>query len=63
MPPADAAAILAREVIAGNCPLKKWDHATEQWIARLNFAAAHFPELELPPIGEGERALLIEQIC
>jgi ATP-dependent RNA helicase HrpB len=63
VPPHEAASLLAREVIAGNCPLKKWDHATEQWIARLNFAAAHFPELELPPIGEAERALLIEQIC
>lgn len=62
--PADAAAaILAQEVMAGNCPLKKWDHAIEQWIARLNFAAAAFPELELPPIGEADRALLIEQVC
>jgi len=62
--PADAAAaILAQEVMAGNCPLKKWDHAMEQWIARLNFAAAAFPELELPPIGEADRALLIEQVC
>jgi ATP-dependent helicase HrpB len=50
-------------VIAGNCPLKNWDHSVEQWIARLNFAAAAFPKLELPPIGEAERALLIEQIC
>ncbi len=58
-----AAALLAREVVAGNCPLKKWDHAVEQWIARLNFAAAAFPALELPPVGEDDRALLIEQIC
>jgi len=63
VPPGEAAAILAREVIAGNCPLKNWDHAVEQWIARLNFAAAAFPELKLPPIGETDRALLIEQIC
>jgi ATP-dependent RNA helicase HrpB len=63
VPRVKAAAILAREVMAGTCPLKKWDHAVEQWIARLNFAAAAFPELELPPIGEADRALLIEQIC
>jgi ATP-dependent RNA helicase HrpB len=63
VPAAEAAAILAREVMAGNCPLKKWDHAVEQWIARLNFAATAFPELELPPIGEADRALLIEQVC
>ena len=60
---AEAAALLAREVIAGSCPLKKWDHAVEQWIARLNFAAKTFPELELPPIEESGRALLIEQVC
>jgi len=63
VPPAKAAAILAHEVIAGACPLKNWDHAIEQWIARLNFAAKAFPELELPPIAETDRALLIEQIC
>ncbi len=63
VPTGQAATLLAREVMAGNCPLKKWDHAVEQWIQRLNFAAAAFPELELPPIGEEDRALLIEQIC
>ena len=63
VPADEAAALLAREVMAGNCPLKQWDHAIEQWIARLNFAAAAFPELGLPPIGEEERILLIEQIC
>ncbi|MDQ3200182.1 MAG: ATP-dependent helicase HrpB [Verrucomicrobiota bacterium] len=63
VPAAEAAALLAREVMAGTCPLKKWDHAVEQWIARLNFAARAFPELELPPIGDSDRALLIEQVC
>ena len=63
VPAAEAAALLAREVMAGSCPLKKWDHAIEQWIARLNFAAKTFPELELPPIEESGRALLIEQVC
>ena len=63
VPADESAAILAREVMAGNCPLKQWDHAIEQWIARLNFAAAAFPELGLPPIGEEERILLVEQIC
>jgi ATP-dependent helicase HrpB len=63
VPSAEAAALLAREAIAGNCPLKNWDHAVEQWIVRLNFAVAAFPELELPPIGEADRALLIEQVC
>ena len=63
VPADESAALLAREVMAGNCPLKQWDHAIEQWIARLNFAVAAFPELGLPPIGEEERILLVEQIC
>jgi len=63
VPAAESAALLAREVIAGNCPLKQWDHAIEQWIARLNFAVAAFPEVGLSPIGEEERILLVEQIC
>ena len=63
VPADECVALLACEVIAGNCPLKQWNHAIEQWIARLNFAAATFPELGLPPIGEEERTLLTEQIC
>ncbi|MBA3650874.1 MAG: ATP-dependent helicase HrpB [Chthoniobacterales bacterium] len=63
VPPLEAAALLAREVVAGTCPLKKWDHSVEQWVQRLNFAAGAFAELELPPIGDEDRALLIEQIC
>ncbi len=57
-----AAAILAEEVLTGRCPLKNWDHSVEQWIARLNFLAAHMPELELPPINREDRRALIEQI-
>ena len=38
-PPEQAAALLAREVEAGTCPLKNWDNAVEQWIVRLNLLA------------------------
>ena len=58
-----AAQLLAREVLAGTCPLKHWDNAVEQWIARLNFVATEFPELEFPKIGEAEKLLLLEQAC
>lgn len=58
-----AAQILAREVVAGTCPLKHWDNAVEQWIARVNFVAAEFPELEFPRIDEAAKLLLLEQIC
>ncbi len=58
-----AAALLAREVISGNCPLKNWDHAVEQWITRLNLLADWYPEYELPKLTEDDRVTLIEQLC
>jgi ATP-dependent helicase HrpB len=57
------AQILAREVLAGTCPLKHWDNAVEQWIERVNFVATEFPELEFPRIDEAGKRLLLEQIC
>ena len=53
VPPEEAAALLAREVEAGNCPLKHWDHAVEQWIMRLNLLAEWAPEYELPQAPQG----------
>ncbi len=62
--PLDAAArLLADEVIAGRCPLKNWDAAVEQWIARVNALRHYMPELGLPAIGPDDRRALIEQIC
>jgi len=58
-----AAQILAREILAGTCPLKHWDNAVEQWIARVNFIATEFPEMQFPTIGEAEKLLLLEQVC
>lgn len=58
-----AARLLAREVAAGTCPLKQWDNAVEQWIARVNFVAAKFPELEFPQVDEAAKLLFLEQIC
>jgi ATP-dependent helicase HrpB len=58
-----AAHILAREVLAGSCPLKHWDNAAEQWIERVNLVATEFPELEFPRIDEASKVLLLEQIC
>ncbi|MDQ2918703.1 MAG: helicase, partial [Verrucomicrobiota bacterium] len=61
--PNECASLLAREVIAGTCPLKNWDNAVEQWIVRVNCVADWFPELELPKIGEAEKLLMIEEVC
>jgi ATP-dependent helicase HrpB len=58
-----AAQLLAREVMAGTCPLKHWDNAVEQWLARVNFVTAQFPEMEFPRIDAAAKLLLLEKIC
>ncbi len=62
-PKEGAAALLAEEVISGRCPLKNWDAAVEQWIARVNALAVWMPELSVPPITPGDRRALVEQLC
>ena len=59
----EAAALLTKEVLAGRLKLDAWDEAVEQWILRVNRLAEWFPELEVNPITESDRATLIEQIC
>ena len=63
-PPVDAAArLLADEIITGRLPLPNWDHAVEQWLARLNLLCRHCPELQLPPFADDDRKHIIEQLC
>jgi ATP-dependent helicase HrpB len=63
-PPADAAAkILTDEILAGRLPLPNWDHAVEQWLARLDFLCANCPELQLPPFSDDDKAHVIGQLC
>jgi ATP-dependent helicase HrpB len=59
----EAAALLAREVLAGRFRLKHWTPAVEQWLCRLNGLAQWCPELGLSAIGAADRAFLIQQIC
>ncbi|MDP3073211.1 MAG: ATP-dependent helicase HrpB [Opitutaceae bacterium] len=58
-----AAALLTKEVLAGRIKLEAWDDTVEQWIVRVNRLAEWFPELEVNPITDGDRATLVEQIC
>jgi ATP-dependent helicase HrpB len=58
-----AAALLTKEVLAGRIKLEAWDDTVEQWITRVNRLAEWFPELEVNPITDADRATLIEQIC
>lgn len=59
----EAAALLAKEVLAGRIVLSEWNEAVEQWIVRVNCLAKWWPELEVNPISDIDRATLIEQIC
>lgn len=63
VPPDAAARLLAREVLAGRMRLEAWDEAVEQWIIRINRLAEWFPELEVSPITDADRATLVEQVC
>jgi ATP-dependent helicase HrpB len=63
-PPADeAAALLAREVLAGRLTLEQWDEPVEQWLIRVQRLREWIPELGLPAIGEEDRAAMIELVC
>lgn len=63
-PPASAAAaLLAQQVIAGNILLTEWNENVDQWIIRVNRLAEWFPELEVTPITDADKATLIEQVC
>lgn len=62
--PSDAASrLLADEVLAGRISLEKWDSQVEAWICKVNFAAAHCPELGISPIDEDGRRMLVEELC
>lgn len=58
-----AATLLADEVIAGRLVLNLWNERVEQWITRVNCLAKWMPELEIPPITDEDRRLIIEQVC
>ncbi len=62
-PLSDAAALLTKEVLEGRIKIEAWDEGVEQWILRVNRLAEWFPELEVSPLTEADRATLIEQIC
>jgi ATP-dependent helicase HrpB len=62
-PEEKAAALLAREVLAGRFKLKHWTPDVEQWIGRLNGLSQWCPDLGLPAISDADRLFLIQQIC
>lgn len=64
VPAGDAASrLLADEILAGRLVLEKWDAQAEAWIRKVNFAAAHCPELAIAPIDDAGRRMLVEELC
>jgi ATP-dependent helicase HrpB len=63
VPSNEAAALLAREVVAGRIVIDAWDESVEQWITRVNRLAEWFPEYEVNPVTPADRMTLIEQVC
>jgi ATP-dependent RNA helicase HrpB len=59
----ESAQLLAKAVMAGNCVLKEWNRAVDQWIERVNLLATTWPDWELPAYDEAAKELLIQQIC
>jgi ATP-dependent helicase HrpB len=60
--PEAAARLLTEEVISGRAPLKNWDDAVEQWLARLACLREWMPELGLPVADEEARRAIVAQI-
>lgn len=58
-----AAELLARRVIEDGLVLKHWDHAVEQWIARLLLLGSAMPELEMPGWSDEDRVTAIAELC
>ena len=54
-----AAALLTKEVLAGRIKLEAWDETVEQWIVRVNRLAEWFPELEVNPLTDADRAVIL----
>nr|MCS5539938.1 hypothetical protein [Roseibacillus sp.] len=59
----EAASLLADHIVGGSLKLKRWDAKVEHWIARVAFVARSMPELEISPIGEEEKKLIVTQVC
>jgi len=58
---AAASVCLASRVLGGDLRLNGWDDATEQWIHRVNFLAAFFPEI--PRLTPDERHHIVLLAC
>ncbi|MEC9055476.1 MAG: ATP-dependent helicase C-terminal domain-containing protein, partial [Verrucomicrobiota bacterium] len=59
----EAASLLADHIVSGSLKLKRWDAKVERWVARVAFVSQSSPELEISPIGDEEKKLIVTQVC
>lgn len=61
--PADAAPLLAEQVIRGELKLSGWDGHVLQWINRLECLRKAMPELDLPEFSDDDKMTAIAIVC
>jgi ATP-dependent helicase HrpB len=61
--PEKAAELLAARLAAGNLPLHGWSRDVDEWIERVRWVAATFPERALPTYGDEDRARILRDLC
>lgn len=58
-----AACLLVDALESGEAGFNVWTDGREQWIARVNLAARLCPELEIAPLNDEDRRIILEQFC
>jgi ATP-dependent helicase HrpB len=59
----EASALLAEQVLNGNCPLKEWSDEVDQFIFRVNRLKEWCPELGLAAIDEEAKRTILTELC
>lgn len=60
--PSVAAEMFVERIVAGELRLEKWDDSADQWIARVRFVAAHFPERGLITYSDDDVRIILHEI-
>jgi ATP-dependent helicase HrpB len=61
--PQRAAELLAERLAAGDLPLHGWARETDEWIDRVRWVAATFPERPLPTYDDADRSRILRDLC
>jgi len=61
--PAQASAALAEIIISKDLHLAGWDQNVDQWIGRLRWLSAMFPEMQLPAVSDEDRRIVVHELC